>query len=605
MKKLLLAVLVLGAVTYIALRPDDKPATVERVAAPASARDISGGPVVGSEDEMQTFAWLGLPFAAPPVGELRWAAPRPAQDWQQPLQATQFNNACVQLWGPLAGVEGEPGQVVGNEDCLYLNVFAPQESDGPLPVMFWMHGGGNTIGTANTYPAGRLAGEQNVVVVTINYRLGLFGWLSHEALREGRNAVDGSGNYGTLDMIAALQWVQENVATFGGDPDNVTIFGESAGGRNVYTLMASPLAKGLFHKAISQSGLTSTTPLWRAENFVDDANPGLKLSSAEWLVAQLQHDQQATDREAAKQLLQQMSVGQTRDFLYSRSPEQILQGLEGAAGMYRAPQVFRDGAVLPVASLLSRLSDTRQYHSVPLLTGTNRDELKLFLAQSPEYVERRFGFLPRVKDLAAFNRAVAYGSDSWKANAVDEVATVISANGGKPVYAYRWDWDEGGKSLLVDYAQLLGAAHGLEVAYVFDDFDGGILVPGLYNKANIPGRDTLAAQMRSYWAEFAYTGSPGRGRAGDLPNWSSWSSGADKLMLLDSAEGGGLRMVNQPMTVAMVKQRLAEDPHMPDQQARCAAWASMFLQANHGDDFWDAAEYEALGCADHNPWLEL
>jgi len=220
--------------------------------------------------------------------------------------------------------------------------------------MFWIHGGGNSIGTANTYSGHSLAGGENVVLVTINYHLGLLGWMSHPALRgEGRSASDASGNYGNLDMIAALEWVQKNIASFGGDPDNVTIFGESAGGRNVYSLMASLPAKGLFHKAIAQSGSTGTTPLWRAENFADDKLPGESLSSREWLSLQLQQAGKAEDSEAAKVAQLLLSDEEILTFMYSRSPKQMLKGISGGAGMYRAPQSLRDGMVLPKESLLT------------------------------------------------------------------------------------------------------------------------------------------------------------------------------------------------------------------------------------------------------------
>lgn len=599
-KTLILLAIAVAAAALLWPRPD-APERV-RTAAPESLRDTTLGPVTGVLDEADTYGWLGIPFAAPPAGEWRWAAPRPAQPWTEPLVAQHFNNACIQLWGPLAGEEGKEGSLVGDEDCLYLNVWAPRHSSEPLPVMFWIHGGGNSIGTANTYPGARLAGGEDVVVVTINYRLGLFGWMSHPALREGRSAKDGSGNYGTLDMIAALQWVQDNIGAFGGDADNVTIFGESAGGRNVFTLMASPLARGLFHKAIAQSGSTATTPLWRAENYQDDRQPGQALSSREWLLGQLRSAGKAGDKASAKALLADMSSEDIVSFMHSRSPQQVLEGASGGAGMYSFPQTVRDGTVLPNEPLQTLFQDQRRYNAVPLMTGTNRDEMKLFMAQSPTFIERRFGVLPKIRDLDAYNRAAAYGSDQWKAYAVDSVAEIISHHRGEPVFAYRWDWDEGGKSWMVDYSQLIGAGHGLEVSYVFNDFDDGIMVPGLYTPDNTPGRDTLARQMRSYWSEFARNGDPGRGREGDLPRWEAWNNSDANLMVLDTEAGGGLRMVNEPMTIAMLKERVARDPHIPDIHSRCTMFAAMFLRANDGDDIWDPAEYEALGCGQYDPW---
>jgi para-nitrobenzyl esterase len=583
------------------------PQAMVRIASSEAIRDTADGPIIGFVDDNETLAWFGIPFSAPPLGKLRWAAPRPPQPWQKNRDAIAFKNACVQLWGPLVGITGKEGQVVGNEDCLYLNVWAPRNNSDTdsvgLPVMFWIHGGGNSIGTANTYPGHRLAGSENVVLVTINYRLGLLGWMSHPALRgEGRSTSDASGNYGNLDMIAALEWVQKNIASFGGDQDNVTIFGESAGGLNVYSLMASPLAKGLFHQAIAQSGSTSTTPLWRAENFADEKQPGEALSSSEWLSMQLQFAGKAQDRKSAKAAQLAMSDQDILAFMRSRSPEQILQEINGGAGMYRAPQNLRDGIVLPKESLLTIFQSPDRYNDVPLMTGSNRDEAKLFMAQDPKFVERRFGFIPRIRDIDLYNDTSDYISDTWKARAVDEVAAVISANSEQGVYAYRWDWDEGAKNWLVDYSTLIGAGHGMEVAFVFDDFEGGILIPGFYNEENIPGRDELAKEMRSYWSQFATTGDPASGRDGDLSKWDAWNNSGPNLMVFDSPGSGGSKMSREPMTIAMLKQRLANDPDIADTETRCRTYSQLFLKTNSGDDYWSEQEYLDLGCAKYNPW---
>ena len=257
-KTVVLILVVLLAVLTVYFWPSS-PESITKIPNAGAERTLQSGTVIGSEDAGKTYVWLGIPFAAPPIADLRWRSPQPVEPWTEALNATMFRDACVQLSGPLDGLPGDSGAVVGSEDCLYLNVWAPREHSSvnadKLPVMFWIHGGGNTIGTANTYDGSLLASGEQVVVVTINYRLGFFGWMSHPALRTSdRDALDASGNYANLDMIAALQWVADNIAHFGGDRNNITIFGESAGGRNVFSLMASPLAKGLFHRAIAQSG---------------------------------------------------------------------------------------------------------------------------------------------------------------------------------------------------------------------------------------------------------------------------------------------------------------------------------------------------------------
>lgn len=593
-----LLLLIVAALLWQQLR---QPAPDERVADEASRRQTTEGPVIGSADSDGTWAWLGIPFAQPPVGDLRWRTPLPPARRDAPLEALAFRSPCLQLWNPVAGVPGgEPGQVVGSEDCLYLNIWAPRQAPEPLPVMVWIHGGGNTTGTANTYPASRLAGSENLVVVTVNYRLGMLGWLSHDALRSG-DPVQDSGNFGTLDNIAALQWVQDNIASFGGDPDRVTIFGESAGGRNVFTMLASPLAAGLFQGAIAQSGSLRTTPRWLAENFSDDTPAGHALSSGEWIASRLEHRGLADSREEARALLRRMGRDEIRQFLHGLPADDLLAGLDNRGAMYPATQHFRDGVVLPADSLYTVFSDPARYNSVPLVTGTNRDEWKLFQALDSRYLERRFGFLPRIRDPDLYERTARYVSDGWRAGAVDAAAEIISAGGGAPVFAYRWDWDEGANGWLVDYASILGAAHGLEIGFIFDDYENGIAVPGLYNDENTPGRDWLAQRMRSYWAQFARSGDPGRGGSGDLPRWQSWQPGETRLMVFDTEAGGGLRLSEQALTMAMLKQRLAADPAPPAAE-RCHLFARLFLRTNYGDDFWDEAEYRALGCAALDPW---
>ncbi|EOC0982296.1 carboxylesterase/lipase family protein, partial [Cronobacter sakazakii] len=205
--------------------------------------------------ENDIAVWRGIPYAAPPVGERRWRAPQPLTAWQGVRDATAFSAASWQNAGfcrELAG--GDPGAF--SEDCLYLNVWAPVARETPLPVMVWLHGGGFTLGAGSLPPYdGQALARRGVVLVTINYRLGHLGFFAHPAL-EGDDPAGPVYNFALLDQIAALRWVQDNIAAFGGDRDNVTLFGESAGARSVLSLMASPLAKGLFHKAIVQSGYT-------------------------------------------------------------------------------------------------------------------------------------------------------------------------------------------------------------------------------------------------------------------------------------------------------------------------------------------------------------
>ena len=325
MKKLLIALLVLIVGTglwvywYISRFSEETPPPV---AAPATVRTIESGKIIGYVDR-ESHAWVGIPFAAPPVDALRWKAPRAVEPWTETLQALEFGSQCPQSG---LGV----GPPAGSEDCLYLNVWAPVNTDDKRPVMYFIHGGGNHIGEAATpiYHGARYAREHDVVVVTINYRLGPFGWLAHPGLREPgespQTLADNSGNYGTLDIIHGLQWVQRNITDFGGDPHNVTIFGESAGGFDVLTMMVSPLAAGLYHKAISQSGGMTLVPMSEAENYADDTNPGHGLSSRELVNKLLVADVRAGDRDTAKALQLTMSDAEVGEYLRSKSAEDIM-----------------------------------------------------------------------------------------------------------------------------------------------------------------------------------------------------------------------------------------------------------------------------------------
>ena len=571
-----------------------------------SLRRTSLGEVVGYRDDQGAHAWLGIPFAQPPVGALRWHAPQPAAPWSGTREALTFGSTCSQFGGAATGTP-ETG-VVGSEDCLTLNVYAPPFAaervpigGERLPVLVWIHGGGNSSGSSSTYGmASRLAVRHRLVIVTINYRLGLLGWFRHSALHDASaSAEDRSGNYGTLDQIAALKWVRDNIAAFGGDPNRVTVFGESAGGWDVFTLLASPLARGLFHGAISQSGVTRTYSTTQAEHFVDDTEPGEPGSSGDVLLRMLSADGLARDPTSAKQVLASWSEAEIRRYLYGKSPQQLLAVFEHSAfGMYRSPRLFADGSVIPREPLLTVFHDASRYNAVPLIAGTNRDEYKLFALTQPELVGFWFGKIPHIRDARRHELITSYLSLAWKALAVDEPLIAMRDAQGPSVYGYRYDWDEA-PTWPVNLQRLFGAAHGMEISMVFGwperEFAGEV------NDDNLPQRTALSDAMGSYWAEFAYTGSPGKGRDGRLPQWQSWDNthGAGKWLHLDTAAHGGIRMSSDVVDYAAVKRQLVSDERLQtDAKERCYLYARVFRYFNVTDQF-DPAEYAALGCSDY------
>lgn len=213
--------------------------------------ETSYGRLMGDVGENNTWVWRGVPYAKPPIGELRWKAPEDPEPWNGVRQAKKECVPCTQLETSEDWVRQD--YAVGSEDCLYLNIWRPRTGEQDLPVYVYIHGGSNNFGQASDYEGSMLSSKSDVVVVVIQYRLGPLGWFTHPALRSG-DELDDSGNFGTLDTVKALEWIQENIAAFGGDPGNVLVSGESAGAHNTMNLVISPLAAGMFHKAMSESG---------------------------------------------------------------------------------------------------------------------------------------------------------------------------------------------------------------------------------------------------------------------------------------------------------------------------------------------------------------
>lgn len=587
-----------------------------RVADLATMRTLAGGgAVLGFVGRYGSHAWLGIPYAKPPVGDRRWRAPEPPHAPVEKLEALAFSSICPQIASPFGGVyDAPPGTVAGSEDCLYLNVYAPSMTGSDagganLPVMFWIHGGGNSVGHASFYDGGRLAQSQNVVVVTINYRLGPLGWMRHAALRpEGASADDRSGNYGTLDMIRALGWVRENIAAFGGNPGNVTIFGESAGGRDVVSLLLSPRAAGLFHRAIVQSGSVYRAKPSDGENSVDDPEPGVNGNSADLVANLLVNDARAADRAAAKAELAKMGDAEVAKYLRSQTPEQLFQGYgkEAFEGLIDFPDVFADGTVLSDGDALELFARPDGWNRMPVMIGTTRHEDRLFLFADKHYVKRIFGIFPRVLDSDRFLATGDALATMWKATGADEPADAMWRTQPN-VYVYRFDWDEEPKLAGLDLGTYLGASHAFEIPFVFGHWDLGGQGNVIYTDANAPGREELAAQMMSYWAAFAADGDPGRGRGGELAAWPAWDGrpGASKTNVLDTQAGGGVRMIPDVTTREGVLAAVDADSRLASHQDRC--WVYRELAARWRgitkDDYLKAGRE---GCAefpfDQFPW---
>jgi para-nitrobenzyl esterase len=468
------------------------------------------GPVTGRAAETAACEYRGIPYAAPPKGERRWRPPAPAAARTATLAAQEFGPQCPQ---PHVGLTSLLPSGTESEDCLYLNIWRPLKS-GSFPVMVWIHGGDLLQGSGSwpLYAGDRLAAAKDVVVVSINYRLGPLGFLYHPALA-AEDPHRSSGNYGLLDQVQSLAWVRDNIAGFGGDPQNVTIFGESAGGWSVCNLLASPLAAGLFHRAIVESG-------------------GCQCSRT---VAQGEE----WGREFAARL--GCEGPKAAACLRTKSARQVIAAL-GTNWQAMLTKFFPhlDGYAL-AESPLDAVRGGR-YNRVPLLAGSTRDEFKLFANEIPggrllpgplidraadRYLRARLdpplgGLYPT----AAYSRPAdalfdAIG-DAYLACPTWRAAAAAAPHQPRTWY-YRFDYDA---HLAPD---MIGAAHGTEVPFVFGAGDREP-VNILYSKPQWERARPLMAAIMSYWTNFAASGDP---NGPGLPPWPAYTADGQERLRLD------------------------------------------------------------------------
>lgn len=514
-------------------------------------RETSLGPVAGVAASDGTQSWKGIPYARPPVDALRWKAPADAAPWTQPRPADRFAAACVQtgrLYGPGANnrfdetIGATLGQTLGSEDCLYLNVWRPAAaSPQPRPVIVFVHGGSNITGyTADpVYDGATLARTADAVVVTVNYRLGIFGFLDLPALKTG-DPLDDSGNFALLDIVKALDFLQKNIAAFGGDPRRVTLMGQSAGAVNVYALLASPLVasrrEAPFHRVVALSGGISTAATLPAGGI-----PGM-LPRAVWtargsalLTQTLAQQGQATGGPAADAA-----------YLRTQPPALLLDVVRtrlAPLGM-AASNPIPDGTVVaadPIAAIRAG-----RYAKVPVLAGITRDETKLFpqlLAIRPALggVSGRL-----LDDAAVFRLAFHYDAAAAPATRVEDwipaayLPVDAPANGfdarvrelnrlwfeairddvldalrsqQEAVWGYRFDWD----ALPPPFDRIFGAAHTFDLPFVFGNFGPSLYSRISFTPANERGRLALSQLMMQSLGHFAATGAPGKTQP-----WPRW-----------------------------------------------------------------------------------
>jgi para-nitrobenzyl esterase len=488
--------------------------------------ETAGGKLQGATEANGILVFKGIPYGGPTGGNRRFLPPVAAEPWTGVRDATDFGPICPQE-GAVANQALSDQRTIGylpslpqSEDCLVLNVWTPgTNADGKRPVMVWLHGRGYAAGAGSEgwYNGANLARRGDVVVITINHRLNVFGYL-HLADIGGADFA-GSGIAGLLDAVLALQWVRDNIAAFGGDPGNVTIFGESGGGSKVSTLLAMPSAEGLFHRAIVQSG-----PGLRGVDAADATE------FAQQLLSYLGLKTTALDK------LQALPFAQLTDALTNMpsSPRPGPMGLPMRGNAMRLSPVM-DGNFLPAHPFDPVAAPSAA--SVPLMIGTNKDEAALFMAGDPrrrrledhELIERLRPMLgDRMEEILAVYRQQRPNDTPWELLigissertrlASIQLAERKAAGGPAPVYMYLFTWESDA------LGGLFKSAHAMEIPFVFDQPDSAPMTGAK------PDRAELAAAMSAAWATFARTGNPNHD---GIPTWPAFTAENKETMLFD------------------------------------------------------------------------
>tara|TARA_Y100000996_G_scaffold1886_1_gene1792 strand:- start:3288 stop:5084 length:1797 start_codon:yes stop_codon:yes gene_type:complete len=529
--------------------------------------------------------WNDIPYAQPPINDLRWKAPRRIEQTSNLIQSKD-NNFCLQRTSNLGGSSQFSDDVIsGSEDCLYLDIYAPSKKSTKLfPVMFWIHGGGNTSGLKDLYDFSKLVKKHNVIVVVINYRLGPLGWFTHPAIQTLQDGIDKTSNFGTLDIISALEWVNENINSFGGDPQNITIFGESAGGHNVLSLLVSKQAKGLFHKAISMSGYTESISLQDAYK-QKDQSPTSNYST--WNVVNNIVEDKLDNNDQDK-----YSNKELRNVLYSLSGKEFYQYYSERKTYEELPLLTNDGLVIPIIGLKEALSKKEHVNKVPTIAGSNRDEVKIWLAFSEYFVDVDYSVtgsifnLPKVslKDKDAFEAFNYYRSNAWKIRGVNEPLNSLAKAENSELYSYRFDWDDRRQFLIADFKQLFGAGHALEIPLLTGSsmLVGGPPISNFMYPKGISNFYT-SRNMMKFWSNFAKYGEPGYST--NNIKWEPYNfdeKNFSTYIIIDKKKN--LKMSSDDLTLKKLSKEIYIDKRLSEIE-KCVVLYQMFTYV--GNDIYD------------------
>lgn len=481
------------------------------LASSATAQNISpeitthSGKVKGAEHQ-NTLSWTGIPYAKAPVGELRWKKPISPDAWQTVFDATRPATNCIQV---------SPDGAKGQEDCLNLNIYRPTESSTPLPVLVYIHGGNNQLGSSTEFAPAFIAEKYNAVIVTVNYRLGALGFNPLKALNDG-NPLDDSGNYSLLDIKQSLAWIKDNIPAFGGDSNNITVSGFSAGGRDVMAMLISPYFKNTFNKAIVFSGGMTTSDKHEAESIF-----------AQRLAPLVVKQGIKPDADAAKTWLLSGSP-EVRHFLY-QLPAADLAMLFGDAGirMNQFPHLYRDGVVIPKDGF-----ETKNYNAVPAIMATGQQEFSFFARNDPMFATqvKEGALVNNTPLLNKYTFANHYGGLLYSLFNVNQSAEVMYKNYHAPLYGMEFRY---GTDAFVtgDKLSAIGSFHGVFMPF----WDKNKYAEFTQDALKLKGSQALGEFFNSYIKKFLATGSP---NDQTLPEWKKWTpdnaAAGESLLVMDA-----------------------------------------------------------------------
>ncbi|MHC5408850.1 carboxylesterase family protein [Listeria seeligeri] len=493
------------------------------------------GKVKGYKDKNESvLVWKGVPYAKAPVKDLRWKKPESPAKYEGTMDATKDKEVFIQT---------TQDGVTGNEESLNMNIYRPDTSEKKLPVMVYIHGGNNQGGSATEIGGEAFVKDLNTIFISVDYRLGALGFNPLPALNTGDKLED-SGNYALLDMAKSLDWVKENIEAFGGDPDNITFTGFSAGGRDVMASLTSPIFKDKYQKAIAFSGGMTV------------ANPDDSVKVFAKAIAPLVVEDGVKETEDEAYTWLQEDKKEVRDYLYGLSAERLSKLMGNASiRMSAFPHLYTDGAVIPKDGF-----DTKDYNNVPLIMLSGTSEFSFFAMGDPYFSESIASgdILKDPEKLAEFQFAKQYGSDFYSLFNTELSAERMSQNYDAPIYNTKMPFGTNLKT--TTDMSLVGAYHGVFIPFL--DSNNQTYLSTITESYQLPGAEDLQEQFRAYLKNFLHDGNP---NGENLTKWTSWSNNNPSSLILDANDNQAqIEMKKETDTNQAIIKRIEADASISD-----------------------------------------